>query len=174
MNEMKHKRTQLNPKIQVRESPISGKGMFAISDIAKGETIVVWGDCYTDSEGAEAARREGKGVMQWDDDVFSYECDDVNTDPFSINHSCDPNTWMSDAFTLVARRDIRAAEEITVDYALWEYGDGGGSWVCGCGSPLCRGEVTGEDWRDPVLQRRYALHFSPLVNKMIERTFNQR
>ena len=33
-----------------------------------------------------------------------------------INHSCDPNTWL-EGLDLVARRDIAAGDELTIDYA---------------------------------------------------------
>ena len=32
-----------------------------------------------------------------------------------------------------------------------------------CGSPLCRGVVTGEDWRRPELQARYGDHWIPAL-----------
>lgn len=72
------------------------------------------------------------------------------------NHSCDPNLWMRDAFTLEARRDIVVDEELTSDYAMltavdWEM-------ACHCGSSLCRHVIRGTDWRTPVLQQRYAGH----------------
>jgi hypothetical protein len=72
--------------------------------------------------------------------------DDPGPDHF-LNHSCDPNTWMTDEVTLVARRDIGQDEEVTADYAMWE----------------------AEDWRHPELQRRYRGHFSPFINERIAR-----
>ncbi|WP_432987337.1 SET domain-containing protein-lysine N-methyltransferase [Dactylosporangium sp. CA-233914] len=33
------------------------------------------------------------------------------------NHGCDPSLWWSGPYTLVARRDIAAGEELTNDYA---------------------------------------------------------
>jgi hypothetical protein len=70
------------------------------------------------------------------------------------NHSCDPNLWMRGAVTVVARRDIDVAEELTIDYSLFTIA----SWwsmACRCGATSCRGTVTGDDWRRPELQRRY-------------------
>jgi SET domain-containing protein len=89
----------------------------------------------------------------------------------SLNHSCDSNLWMADEVTLVARRDIAAGEELTVDYALhtadpdWEL-DG----PCNCGSALCRGTVRGSDWRLAEIQERYRGHFSPFINERIAKT----
>lgn len=88
----------------------------------------------------------------------------------SLNHSCDSNLWMADAVTLVARRDITAGEELTIDYALFTAQP---DWVldapCRCASADCRRVVSGDDWRLPEVQRRYYPHFSPFINARIER-----
>ena len=143
--------------------------MIAVSAIRRGETLIVWKDGYTDRAGALQAQREGGGIMQWDDDVFSYKTgSEGNTDQYAVNHSCDPTGWMSDAHTITARRDIRAGEEITADYAFWETDETYVSpWICACGSPLCRERIAGKDWMDEELRERYRGHFSPLINKRI-------
>ena len=164
-----NKQNWKSPKVLIKTSPIEGRGMFASENIKRGEKIIVWGGDYTDKQGAEKYRKQGKLVMQWDDDLYSYE-DRGDDDGYFINHSCDPNMWMADAYTLVARRDIKEGEELTADYALWEADENYVSkWQCKCGSPLCRGRVTGKDWRNPNLQERYKDHFSPLINKRIQR-----
>ena len=158
----------LNPKLKIEDSPIHGKGMFATSPIAENEIVIIWRQCYTDRQGAEEKRKEEKGVMQWDEDIFSFEHPE-NEDHYVINHSCDPNTWMTDAFTIVSRRRILSGEEITIDYAQFLHEEGNGSPMkCSCGSGMCRSRITRNDWKDRELQDRYRGHFSPLVNKMIE------
>ena len=82
------------------------------------------------------------------------------------NHSCDPNIWHADAFTLVARRGIAANEEIALDYATqadWP----GVLFACTCGSALCRGVVRGDDWRLPELRERYGDHWVPVLLRRI-------
>jgi hypothetical protein len=39
---------------------------------------------------------------------------------------------------------------------------------CKCGSPNCRGTVTGKDWQRPELQKRYAGYFSAYLAAKIE------
>ena len=141
--------------------------MFAISPFKPGETVVIWGGTFVGKDEAERARAQGKLVMQLDDDLYSVE--ERGEDPtYFMNHSCDPNVWMADTVTLVARRKVAPGEELTVDYALFEanehviYG-----WECVCGLPYCRKRVTGRDWRLPELQGRYAEHFLPLIAKRI-------
>lgn len=144
--------------------------MFANVDIGRGEKLIIWREGYTDEVGAKEAREKGLSVMQWDDNLYSRE-GTGDDDGHSVNHSCDPNMWMYDACTLVAKRDIKQNEELTADYALWETNENSISkWDCRCGSPLCRGRVTGKDWRDSRLQERYRGHFSPLLNKRIQRS----
>jgi hypothetical protein len=156
----------LNPGITIRASPIHGKGFFAERNIQEGETIVIWGGCYTDKKGAESARKKGLGTMQWDDDIFSHESD-IYPEAFSINHSCDPNTWMKDAFTLITSRLIEVGEELTIDYVLFITEDNSPDWTCNCGSDNCRGTLKITDWKNAELQKKYQGHFSPLLNKMI-------
>jgi D-alanine-D-alanine ligase len=57
------------------------------------------------------------------------------------NHSCDPNTEFV-GLNLVARRDIRRGEELTVDYATF-YDRHMTPFDCTCGAASCRGRVEG-------------------------------
>jgi len=57
------------------------------------------------------------------------------------NHSCDPNTEFL-GLNLVATRDIRGGEELTVDYATF-YDRHMTPFDCACGSPNCRRRVFG-------------------------------
>lgn len=161
------KETWINPKIEIKETQNKGKGMFAAKPIKTGETVLIWGGGYTNEKGAKEAKKKGKLVLQWDDDLFSVEekGEDIG---YFINHSCNSNTWMKDAFTLIAKRNIREGEEITADYALWEIDPNYiSNWECQCGSPLCRKRITGNDWKLPDVEERYKGHFSPLINKRI-------
>jgi SET domain-containing protein len=83
------------------------------------------------------------------------------------NHSCDPNLWWADCYTLVARRHILAGEEVTSDYAT-STGIAGFSMDCACGSSLCRRVITGEDWRRPELRNRYGDHWIPVLLARIQ------
>lgn len=113
-------------KIEIRRSAIHGRGTFATERIGAGEVVEVWGQRtdgrttvrYTrDGEAVARARRERRVVMQWDDDLFSIEEKGAD-DGYFLNHSCDSNLGLKNAFTLVARRDIEPGEELTLDYVL--------------------------------------------------------
>ncbi|MDT4964325.1 MAG: uncharacterized protein QOF87_3972, partial [Pseudonocardiales bacterium] len=86
------------------------------------------------------------------------------------NHSCDPNLWWSDAYTLVARRDIAAGAELTSDYATSTV-DSDFLLRCHCESTRCRGMVCGDDWQIPELQARYDGHWVPMLQRRIRATW---
>ena len=83
------------------------------------------------------------------------------------NHSCDPNLAIQGQIVLVAMRDIAAGEELTIDWATTD--DGDHEMTCQCGSPRCRGTVTGKDWMKPELQARYRGWFCWFLQRKIER-----
>jgi hypothetical protein len=82
-----------------------------------------------------------------------------------LNHSCEPNLgW--DGPGLVTLRDVAADEELTYDYAT-AVADPGFVLRCHCPSSRCRQMVTGDDWRIPELQARYAGHWSESVGRLV-------
>src|SRR3989344_973263 len=160
------KQCWISEKVEERDSPVHGLGLFAKSAIAAEEVVIVWGGEFVGEAGAQKAKDTGKVIQQiaenlWD--VFDYETrnDDASC---NHNHSCDSNKWMLDEVTIAARRDIAPDEELTIDYALFLIDD---VWVmpgeCHCRSPLCRHRITGLDWQRRDLQERYGNHFSPFI-----------
>jgi hypothetical protein len=86
--------------------------------------------------------------------------------PDYINHSCEPNAGLDGQIAIVAMQLIRPGDEVTIDYAMCD-GSPYDEFDCACGSVQCRGRVTGNDWRDPLLWKRYAGHFSPYLLRRI-------
>jgi D-alanine-D-alanine ligase len=77
-----------------------------------------------------------------------------------INHSCNPNSWL-EGLNLVARRRIRAGEEITIDYGTF-YNEQMTEFRCSCGSRECRRVIRGNDYTQPFIER-YGDHVSDYV-----------
>lgn len=167
MSKNTSEKSWVNPKIEVRESNLGGKGMFAVKTINKDEKVLVWGGEYVTGGEALVAKQQGKLVMQWDKELFSIE-DKGDDETYYINHSCNPNVWMEDVYTLVTNKNISVGEELLADYAMWEADESYTSkWTCSCGSDKCRHQITGKDWKLNELQNAYKNHFSPLINKRI-------
>jgi hypothetical protein len=164
----------IDPRIEIRETPRRGKGSFALTPIRAGEIVMIWGGQVFTRADVQAGKALKESLATIGEGL--YLGDAMSAEPYYpgpdhyLNHSCDPNVWMVDEVTLAARREIAKGEELTADYASWE-GDEAYvmRWTCSCGSPLCRGRVTGRDWRLPDLQERYWGHFSPFINERIAR-----
>ena len=158
----------LSPKLEVR-TVFGGThyGSFATEPINAGEVLAVWGgEVMTLEQVKTQSQLMIMLSIQVEEDAFM-----VSTYPSPgdrINHSCDPNAWIEGQIVLVARRDIAAGEEVCFDYATCD-GTNYDEFDCQCGSPLCRGRVTGDDWQIPELQERYRGHFMPYLQRRIDR-----
>ncbi len=166
-----HPQTRLHSGLEVRQSRIHGKGFHARQPIRAGEVVIEFGGTLFSKADIDAGKANNPTLMQVDDAMWlGNRVDEPLGDDYFINHSCDPNLWMLDEVTLVARRQIGPGEEVTMDYAM-HFADP--AWtmrnLCQCGSTLCRRTITGRDWMTRGLQERYGAHFSPLVNKRIAR-----
>ena len=154
-------------KTKVRESKIHGQGLFATSDIAKDEIVVVKGGHIVDRKTLreKIIPRLGPVEIQIDDDLFIAPVIEEERELSMLysNHSCDPNLGMRGEITFVAMRDIRAGEELTHDWAMTD--DDDYSIECKCGAPDCRKTLTGKDWQRPDLQKRYTGYFSTYLSR---------
>ena len=159
----------VDSRLETRLSPINGSGLFARVPIQAGEVLVVWGGTVYTRADLLAGKANLETIAVLDADLYLADpLDALLADEYPLNHSCDPNAWMRDAITLIARQSIVADEEVTADYALWLFEQEWKLDPCLCGSSLCRGRVTDRDWKLPDLQNRYAGHFTPYLNRLIK------
>ena len=159
----------LDPRITLGHSSIHGKGLFAAEPFRVGEVLIVFGGSLFSREDIAAGKANNRTLMQVDENLWLGDpADQALGEDYFINHSCDPNLWITDGVNLIARREIIRGEEVTMDYAT-HFADA--SWTmnnpCHCGSKLCRRVITGKDWMLQDLQERYRGHFSSLLNLRI-------
>ena len=83
-----------------------------------------------------------------------------------LNHSCEPNLGLQGQIVFVALRDILRDEELTIDYAMTD--DEPYEMRCTCGSESCRGVITGRDWMEKEIQRKYDGYFSWFIQRRIQ------
>ena len=161
-------KTWFDPRLATGPSPVHGTGLFATAPIPADEVVMIWGGTVWTRTQLDAGLVPPCSFSFVDDDVLlAAPADGLD---YFVNHSCDPSVWMAGSVTVVARRTLGAGDEITGDYALWEAEADYRVEVCTCGAAACRGVVRGTDWQRPELQKRYAGHFLPYI----ERRFHQR
>ena len=137
----------------VRRSGVHGKGVFALRDLAAGETVIEYvGEIITWDE---ALRRHPRDPSD-PNHTFYFHLDDGHVIDGGvsgnsarwINHSCEPNCEAEDRdgrIFIVALRDIAVGEELFFDYRLIideRYTPKlKKQYACWCGKPPCRGTM---------------------------------
>lgn len=121
-------------KIYIRDSTIEGKGIIAAENIKKGEVIqYIKGkervlQIKSKADSLSYPNWIGVGKNRWIEVEYPIQY---------LNHSCKPNAGIKGRVTIVALKNIRKDEEITIDYSttecdvLWEM-------ACACGAGGCR------------------------------------
>jgi hypothetical protein len=140
-------------RIQVRRSGVHGKGVFALQDIAEGETLIEYvGEVISWDEAQDRHPHDPKDpnhtfYFHVNEDRVIDALHGGNSSRW-INHSCNPNCEADedkDRIFIKAIRNIQAGEELNYDYGLIidepytkklkaEY-------PCWCGSKNCRGTL---------------------------------
>ena len=158
----------LTDKCEVQNRDVTGgKAVFAREVIEPGELIGVWsGRIVVAEELDELPEDIRRHTVQVQEGLYLASLSAEEAPDF-INHSCEPNAGLDGQVAIVALHRILPGEEVTIDYAMCD-GSPYDEFDCECGSSLCRGRVTGEDWRSPALWERYAGHFSPYLARRIE------
>jgi SET domain-containing protein len=147
-------------------SGIEGRGLIAVAPIAAGELVAIKGGHIVTTATVRALpERLQNSEIQIADGFHLAALDDAEYEPVMLflNHSCEPNVGFAGNTVLVAMRDILPGEELTTDYAFFD--DHGDTMVCRCGTPSCRGTVSGRDWQREDLQRNYQGYFSAYLQR---------
>ncbi len=142
-----------NRRIQVRRSGVHGKGVFALQDLAEGETLIEYvGEIISWDEAQDRHPHDPKDpnhtfYFHVNEDKVIDALHGGNSSRW-INHSCDPNCEAdedNERIFIKAIRNIKAGEELNYDYGLIidepytkklkaEY-------PCWCGAKNCRGTL---------------------------------
>jgi len=176
----------LHPALVVRPKNSMLYGLYSTAFLPAG--TVIWQEVpeaqdylfYTKEETKSWPKEERE---DWEDHCFQVDesthsgervkrgtpLAERNRDDFT-NHSCDPSTWILTDEQVVARRDINIGDEITYDYCTTESENSThvNKWKCLCGAKDCRGMLTGKEYLDPVLQKKYDGHWGTYLQQRID------
>lgn len=150
--------------VLVKKAGKKGKGVFAIKNFDKGESILkMKGKVVTTAELLKSSRylSDHSGAIGKDKYlIFGYP-------EKYINHSCNPNVYDKRG-VVYAMRNIRKGEELAFDYCINAVDD----WKmrCHCKSKECRKLVVGNFFKLP----KYAqIRYSPYVDNWFKKEFKK-
>jgi SET domain-containing protein len=136
----------------VRNSPIHGRGVFALRRIPKGTRVIEYRGERISNEEADRRHEEanqGPFTLLFEiDDSTIIDAGVRGNSARYINHSCSPNCEAVNEdgrIFIEARRDIRPGEELSYDYRLETEEPITPSlkatFGCNCGARRCRGTL---------------------------------
>lgn len=139
-------------KVEVRESAIHGKGLFALERIERGQRILEYTGARVSGHADEDAAPVSGPVHTMLFDLgngWMIDGADGGNESRFINHSCRPNCEAYGGrgrIFIHARRVIPAGAELLLDYGFDRAGLGDAEaralYPCSCGAPRCRGTLT--------------------------------
>lgn len=167
----------MNPKLEVRESLLGGRGVFTRERIDANEMIFVMGGYILTLEEDNDFRGEVADKAIEISDYFFIgprSKEDMERMPqHYVNHSCEPNAGFKGQIFMMAMRTVDPDEEITYDYAMVmcpnPESNSFFSMPCRCGRASCRKTITEDDWEIPELQERYYGWFQWYLQEKIDR-----
>ena len=142
-----------SPLIEVRNSPVHGRGVFAVQPIKKGTRILEY---LGDRVSHEAADKRYEDHDENDNHTFLFIVDKKTVidagvggnDARFINHQCEGNCESvieNRRVFIDAVRDIEPGQELGYDYEIGREKDDPPNvdeiYACRCGSPKCRGTM---------------------------------
>lgn len=140
---------QKQKKFYIKGSPIAGYGIYATRDIVGNELIfkgeemaqrIVTRRYVAQNWNVKQKETFGKYAYPLSKEVFLLW--DNNPNEWAPqNHSCSANTAF-DGLNVIATQNIKIGEELTLDYASF-LDENMEPFKCQCGSPNCRGLITG-------------------------------
>jgi len=153
--------------VEVRNSPVHGRGVFAVAPIRKGTRILEY---LGDRVSHEAADKRYEDHDESDNHTFLFIVDKKTVidagvggnDARFINHQCEGNCESvieNRRVFIDAARDIEPGQELGYDYEIGREKDDPPNvdeiYACRCGSPRCRGTML---WpaKKPAPKRRTA------------------
>lgn len=148
-----------SPDLVISGAGPKGKGVFAAAPIPPGSTVATF---------------YGRGKLVWDipqeDWPYAFQVDyDRYVVPerqgagWYINHSCEPNCFISGR-SVVTARAIRRGEELTFDYSTdvdWP----GFNMPCSCGASRCRRAVRAYRYLPEGEKAKYRGSVAPYISR---------
>jgi SET domain-containing protein len=143
-----------------KKSGINNLGLFAKTDIKKGEKVIEYkGKKFTHKQVEENDRFDNsKAIYLFTlNERYVLDGDTITNTAKYINHSCDPNCEVDiikGKIWIIAIKDIKKGNELSYDYGFG-YDKDFRQFPCKCGSKICCGYIVRDDqrWR---INRKFA------------------
>jgi uncharacterized protein len=155
-------------KVERREIKERGYGLFAKEKIFKDEIVSISGGIIITKDNFSDLRKKDLDYAYHitNDFLMCPLNPEDPSDDWRMNHCCEPNCGLDGNIVFVAIKDILENEELTYDYCMTETNPEY-SMNLSCNKSSCRKIFTGNDWKNPELQKKYKTYFSNYIKNQI-------
>lgn len=161
----------VSPKVEKKYFGNKGYGLVAREFIKQGEIVSISGGLIlTEEQHREIVELKGLGDYSYYIENGFLICPLNPEDPsddWRMNHCCEPNCGVRGQIVFVALREIGIGEELTFDYAMTETNPEYAVDLH-CNKKTCRKKFTGNDWKNPDIQKKYKGHMSLYIQSKIQ------
>ncbi|MDO8514107.1 MAG: SET domain-containing protein-lysine N-methyltransferase [bacterium] len=159
-------------KVAVLRSKIHGKGFFVVKPTKKGAVVgILRGklrkNVRVSRNGRDASSHPdwiGIGENTWLDPSPPYKF---------INHSCNPSAGIKGKVTMIAQRNLKAGDEVTLDYSTIEE-DTRWHMKCSCRSRNCRKVIRSIQFLPYTTYKRYLPYIPAYFQKLYSKARSNR
>lgn len=144
--------SDIRPHLEVKNSPIQGKGVFTTIGFRKGTSLfeIVGKKLQHEYDPALSEQNPnwiGIGYEQW------LELEPGNIAIY-LNHSCNPNVIINEKYEIVTIAPVKIQQELLLDYSTTEL-DPYWKMNCSCGAAQCRKVLRSFQFLPDDLQKKY-------------------
>lgn len=151
--------------VEIRDSTVHGKGLFALRKTKPGQHILTWGGQLFSSDEIDSGKHlEHTAIQishsQW---IALPKNSHRQLDDY-MNHSCAPNVGLVSKHEIIATEDIKLGDELVADYSSWLNDPEYTLNPCLCNSKYCRHIISGLEWK----KLEYALSHWKILSPYIK------
>lgn len=154
----------VSSKVEKRDINGRGCGLFTKEFISKGEIVSISGGIIITKDDFEKLKSEQLDYayhITHDFLICPLNPEDPSDD-WRMNHCCEPNCGIDGNIVFVSIKDILKDEELTYDYCMTETNPDYKMNLF-CDKSSCRKVLSGDDWKNPELQKKYKNYFSNYI-----------
>lgn len=152
-------------KFEVLPTKNGYNGLFTKEKIRAGSVLIKDGGQVVSSADDEAAKKYA--VLISESRFLAPNNYSFMENSWFLNHSCFSNVARIGGLIYIAKRDIDAEEELTIDYAPLMSDILNWTMECRCGHSNCRKIITSYDYINPTIAKDLWIEWLPFIQKKI-------
>lgn len=160
----------MSNNLEIKNSNTHGKGVFSKKNFKRGDLVFILKGKVVNW--SVTNQKESLYGPNWIG-LTKHKWLDVSSPGVYLNHSCNPNCGIKGRVKIVALKDVKAGEELTIDYSITEMDR---LWYmnCNCREKSCRKKIMSIQFLPKKIYNKYHPYTPTYFSKVYERSNKSR